>query len=87
MSHFMPATQTFVVPDTRRPGALLPLMSLRMPPGLVADLDGHAARLGCSRAALSRALLVQGVAQLRDARPSAGTHPDPRIDVSYGVQY
>jgi hypothetical protein len=62
----MPAPP-LIVPDTRRPGALLPPLSLRLPPALVSDLDGQAARLGCSRAALSRALLSQGVAQLREA--------------------
>jgi hypothetical protein len=56
-----------IVPDTRRPGALLPPLSLRLPPALVADLDGQAARLGCSRAALSRALLAQASAQLAEA--------------------
>ena len=59
-----------IVPDTRRPGALMPPISLRLPPAVVADLEGQAARLGCSRAALTRALLAQGVAQLREAMPA-----------------
>ena len=63
----MPAAPPLIVPDTRRPGALLPPLSLRLPPALVADLDGQAALLGCSRAALSRALLAKASAQLADA--------------------
>ena len=59
-----------IVPDMCRPGALSPPIGLRLPPAVVADLDGQAARLGCSRAALSRALLAQGVAQLREALPA-----------------
>ena len=58
-----------IVPDTRRPGALLPPLTLRLQPALVADLDGHAARLGCSRVALVRTLLAQEVAKLKDAMP------------------
>lgn len=63
----MPAAPPLVVPDTRRPGALLPPISLRLSPALVADLETQAAVLGCSRAALSRALLVQASAQLAEA--------------------
>lgn len=63
----MPAAPPLIVADIRRPGALMPPMSLRLPPSLVADLDGQAAQLGCSRAALSRALLAQASAQLADA--------------------
>ncbi|MEY3463978.1 MAG: hypothetical protein RLZZ468_1756 [Cyanobacteriota bacterium] len=66
----MSATTPLIVPDTRRPGALLPPLSLRLPAALVADLDGQAARLGCSRAALSRALLSRGVAQLQETMPA-----------------
>lgn len=62
----MAAAPPLIVPDLNRPGALLP-QSVRLPPALVADLDGQAARLGCSRAALSRALLTQASAQLREA--------------------
>lgn len=66
----MPPAPPLIVPDTRRPGALLPPLSLRLPPALVADLDGQAARLGCSRAALSRALLSRGVEQLQESSPA-----------------
>jgi hypothetical protein len=56
-----------MVADTRRPGALLPPLSVRLPPALVSDIDGQAARLGCSRVALIRALLARQVAQLQEA--------------------
>jgi hypothetical protein len=61
----MPAAPPLIVPDMNRPGALLPPLSMRMPPALVADLDGHAARLGCSRIALIRRLLAQQLEELR----------------------
>ena len=60
-----------IVPDTRRPGALLPPLPLRLEPAVIVELDGQAARLGCSRVALIRALLAQGVAQLREADRTA----------------
>ncbi|MFN7228285.1 MAG: hypothetical protein ACK5UG_04435 [Synechococcaceae cyanobacterium] len=63
----MPNDLPLIVPDTRRRGALSPPLSLRLPPALASDLDGQAARLGCSRAALSRALLAQASAQLAEA--------------------
>ena len=65
----MPAAPPLIVPDIRRPGALLTPMSMRLPPALVVDLDAQAIRLGCSRVALSRALLARGVEQLKEARP------------------
>lgn len=67
----MAATPPLIVPDTRRPGALQAPWPVRLPPALVADLDGQAEALGCSRAALTRALLTQGVAQLREALTAA----------------
>ena len=63
----MPAAPPLIVPDTRRPGALLPPLSLRLPPALLADLERQAARLGCSRTALSRALLAPASAWLAEA--------------------
>jgi hypothetical protein len=65
-----PCLPPLIVPDTRRPGALTSPQTLRLEPAVMAELDGQAARLGCSRAALSRALLAQGVAQLREALPA-----------------
>jgi hypothetical protein len=59
----------FHVPDQNRSGALLPPRGLRLPPQVGAAIDTHAARLGCSSAALTRALVAQGVAQLREALP------------------
>ena len=66
----MPTAPPLIVPDTRRPGALTPPLSLRLERSVLTDLDGQAARLGCSRAALHRALVAQGVAQLREAMPA-----------------
>lgn len=63
----MPAAPPLIVPDTRRPGALLPPRGLRLQPDVGAALDTYAARLGCSSAALTRALVAQGVAQLAEA--------------------
>lgn len=65
----MAAALPFVVPDQHRPGVLLPPRGLRLPPTVAADLDAQAARLGCSSAALTRALVAQGVAQLREGLP------------------
>jgi hypothetical protein len=64
-----PAAPPLIVPDTRRPGASMQLLTMRLPPALVADLDELAARLGCSRVALIRTLLTQGVAQLKEVLP------------------
>ena len=66
----MPTALPLIVPDTRRPGALTGPHTLRLEPDVVKELEGQAARLGCSRAALHRALLAQGVAQLREAMPA-----------------
>lgn len=38
-----------------------------MPPHLGEAIDSHAERLGCSSAALTRALVARGVEQLQDA--------------------
>jgi hypothetical protein len=57
------------VPDQNRSGALLPPRGLRLPPQVGAALDTHAARLGCSSAALTRALVAEGVKQLQEAMP------------------
>ena len=63
----MPSPSPLIVPDLRRPGGLSQPLNFRLPPRLVADLDAQASRLGCSRVALSRALLARGVEQLKEA--------------------
>jgi hypothetical protein len=68
----MPTAPLTIVPDAWRPAPL----SLRLTPELAADLDTQAARLGCSRAALSRALIARGVQQLREAGADAAA-PQP----------
>ena len=62
----MPGDHIFV-PDQNRTGALLPPRGLRLPPHLGEAIDSHAERLGCSSAALTRALVARGVEQLQDA--------------------
>lgn len=65
----MDGVAPFHVPDQHRPGALLPPRGLRLPPQVGAAIDTHAARLGCSSAALTRALVAQGVERLQEAMP------------------
>jgi hypothetical protein len=47
-------------------------MPLKLPPAALAQLQAQADRLGCSRTALARTLLLQGLAQL-----AAGTTAGP----------
>ena len=63
----MSGTHTFHVPDQNRTGALLPPRGLRLPPHVGEAIDSHAERLGCSSAALTRALVARGVEQLQEA--------------------
>lgn len=58
---------TMVVPDYRRPGQSLPPWSLRLPPKVAADLEQQADRLQTTRAGLARALLAQGLENLKAA--------------------
>lgn len=59
----MPTAPLTVVSDAWCPAPL----SLCLTPELAADLDTQAARLGCSRVALSSALIARGVQQLIEA--------------------
>ena len=59
-----PAPAAFVVPDCRRPGQAMAAVPLKLPPKAAAQLQAAADRLGTSRTALGRALLLQGLAQL-----------------------
>lgn len=58
---------SIVVADYRRPGQPLPPWSLRLPPTVAADLEQQAGRLQTTRAGLARALLAQGLANLKAA--------------------
>lgn len=57
--------QPFLIPDCRRPGAPMAALPLKLPQLQAAQLQAAAERLGCSRTALGRALLIAGLAQLQ----------------------
>ena len=59
-----PAPAPFLIPDCRRPGRAMAPLPLKVPAEAAAQLQAAADRLGTSRTALGRALLLQGLAQL-----------------------
>lgn len=59
-----PIPSTFTVPDLRRPGQAMGAVPVKLPADAIASLQAQADRLGCSRSALARALLVRGLAEL-----------------------
>ena len=61
----------FVVPDHRRPGQAMAPLPLKVPAEAAAQLQAAADRLGTSRTALGRALLMKGLAQLQAATTRA----------------
>ena len=67
-----PSPAPLVVLDHRCPGQPMATMPLKLPPAALAQLQAQADRLGYSRTALGRALLLQGLAQLE-----AGTTRGP----------
>ena len=63
-----PATnqpQPFVIADCRRPGEPMAALPLKLPQAAAVQLQATAERMGCSRTALARALLLNGLAQLQ----------------------
>jgi hypothetical protein len=54
----------FVVPDHRRPGQAMAPLPLKVPAEALAQLQAQADRLGISRTALGRTLLMQRLAEL-----------------------
>lgn len=62
-----PGPARFVVPDCRRPGQAMASVPLKVPPETAERLQALADRLGTSRTALGRALLLQALAQLQQA--------------------
>jgi hypothetical protein len=59
-----PRPAPFVIPDFRsHDGAMTPL-PLKLPAFAVDQLRRNADRMGCTRSALARALLVRGLAEL-----------------------
>jgi hypothetical protein len=63
----MPAPPPLVVPDYRRPGQAMATVPIKLPRSLAEALQHRAARLGCSRGALGRALIAQGLERLESA--------------------
>lgn len=58
-------SQPFLIPDCRRPGEPMAALPLKLPQAAAVQLQATAERLGCSRTALARALLLNGLAQLQ----------------------
>lgn len=66
-----PDPAPFLIPDCRRPGHAMAAVPLKLPTEAAAQLQAFADRLGTSRTALGRALLLQGLAQLEAGTPRA----------------
>jgi len=56
-----------VVPDYRRPGRQMASVPIKLPEHLAEALQHRAERLGCSRGALGRVLIAQGLEWLESA--------------------
>ena len=61
----------FVIPDCRRPGVAMDAIAIKIPPASGALLQAQADRLGTTRTALARTLIVQGLDQLAAATTTA----------------
>lgn len=59
---------TLAIPDFRRPGSQQFQLGLRVPVAAVQRLDTQATRIGSTRAALARALLMRGLAELEKSQ-------------------
>jgi hypothetical protein len=53
-----------LLPDLRRPGQPMAFISLKLPADCVETLQGHADRIGASRGALARHLVVRALQEL-----------------------
>ena len=70
--------QPFLIPDCRRPGEPMLALPLKLPQLATAQLQAAADRLGTSRTALARALLLAGLGQLtRATAAEVGPYPQP----------
>jgi hypothetical protein len=67
------------IPDFRKPGQPMTAVPIKLPPATLGDLQAQADRLGCSRGALARALLVRGLAELQATgrERNESSHPQP----------
>jgi hypothetical protein len=54
----------FLIPDCRRPGQAMAPVPLKLPTEAAAQLQAAADRLGTSRTALGRALVLEGLERL-----------------------
>jgi hypothetical protein len=57
--------QSLVVPDLRRPGEAMRQVPLKLPASLVDELQAQADRMGTTRSALARTLVLRGLEQLQ----------------------
>jgi hypothetical protein len=60
----MPEIPSLLLPDFRRPGQAMASVPIKLPPDLLEALQHRADQLGCSRGALGRALIAQGLERL-----------------------
>ena len=67
-----PAATAFTIPDFRCPGEPMAALPLKLPAAAVTRLQATAERLGTSRSALGRALLLEGLERLNTARDCPG---------------
>ncbi|MEB3353413.1 MAG: hypothetical protein VKM34_04155 [Cyanobacteriota bacterium] len=56
---------TLIVPDLRTPGHPMAPLPLKIPAAVMATLQAQADRLGTSRGALARTLVLRGLEQLQ----------------------
>lgn len=57
--------QPLVIPDCRCPGRPMVSLPLKVPDEAAAELQRQAERLGCSRTALGRTLLMEALKRLQ----------------------
>jgi hypothetical protein len=62
-----PMSEPLILRDWRTPGRPLEPVPLKLPADRVAALQAQADRLGCSRGALARCLLLEGLERLEAA--------------------
>lgn len=55
----------FLIPDCRRPGVAMASVPVKLPAEAAEQLQAAADRIGCSRTALARTLLLRALAELQ----------------------
>lgn len=66
-------SDSFVIADCRRPGAAMASVPLKLPSAEVAQLQAETERLGTSRTALGRHLLLQGLSRHLEQHATVNT--------------